>query len=335
MKYSFGNISTQSKLLYLTAITIVMICVGNFIIDDTFTQENDYVQPRGVIATLIRTDNRSISLTINMIHSVIKFHSTKTNLFYPIIIFHEESLSFHLQQYIISCTIRHNTQINISFARVDFRTLIQPNNGSRLGKSTGYRMMCQFWTYDIFYHPAIIQGQYDYLMRMDADSYFSDRTGKDLFLYVDRQKLDYVYRATYSEPFTPMEPLLQHFLYDVTDVSDCIYNNFFIIRLKWFYESEPIQTFVNELVRDVRDGLMLREYIGDGCAHAAMLKIDRRVRVRRITDIAYGHNYHVMPRRGKLKFVDVKDFEEELKTSCRCLIVLKGTSGTLTRIPVP
>ena len=51
----------------------------------------------------------------------------------------------------------------------------------------------------------------------------------------------------------------------------CIYNNFFMIRLKWFYESKQVQSFLRELIQD---DLMLRQYIGDGCVHAAMLKID-------------------------------------------------------------
>ncbi|UJR08086.1 hypothetical protein I4U23_012363 [Adineta vaga] len=332
MKCYNVTVSTPKMLICLVTTIVTTIYFGIFRNDYDFISENNYYQPRGVIATLIRSDDRSVFLTINMIHSVVRFHSIKNNSFYPIIIFHDNSFTSAMRQRIVSCTVRNNTEIKISFALADLQTSIQPNNGSRSNKPISYRLMCRFWTHDIFYHPSITGGQYDYLMRMDADSYFSDVTKKDLFIYTDKQKLDYVYRAEYWEPITPMKPVLKHFLYDISEVSSCIYNNFFIVRLKWYHESKRVQTFVNELVRD---DLMIREYIGDGCAHAAMLKIDNQVKVKRITDISYGHNYHVMTRWGVLKFVKVEQFEVEIKKSCEQLIVLRDTSGILTQIPIP
>jgi hypothetical protein len=50
------------------------------------------------------------------------------------------------------------------------QTSIQPSKESPVDKKKiGYRLMYRFWTYDVFYHPAIVQGRYDYLMRMDED----------------------------------------------------------------------------------------------------------------------------------------------------------------------
>jgi hypothetical protein len=154
-------------------------------------------------------------------------------------------------------------------------------------------------------------------MRMDADSYFSDATKKDLFLYMKCKNLDYMYRSKYWEPNTPM---------------DSIYNNFFIIRLKWYYETELWQYFVHELIRD---DLMLREYIGDGCAHAAMLKIDSGMKVKFMKDFPYGHNFHVMPPTSSgTSYIKKSRFLEEIKESCRQLTVLRGSKGTLTLINV-
>ncbi|CAF3767872.1 unnamed protein product [Adineta steineri] len=331
LNYCTGTVSLSKILILLIILVIIPICFNIIEKNYSFRLEDNYIQPRGVITTLIRSDTRTILLTINMIHSIVKFHSTKNNTFYPLIIFHDINLTSVMRQYILSCTIKNNTKMNISFALANFQTSSQPANESRLAKTIGYRIMCQFWTYDIFYHPAITEGHYDYLMRMDADSYFSDVTKKDLFVYIHRQKFDYIYRAEYWEPITPMVPVLEHFLYDTSDVSSCIYNNFFIIRLKWFYESKRVQTFIQELIRD---DLMIREYIGDGCAHAAMLKIDNQVRVKQITDISYGHNYHIMPRGQGTTFVDVKGFDEEIKKSCQQLTVLRNRKGTLTRISI-
>jgi hypothetical protein len=285
---------------------------------------------RGVVITLIRSTNQSISLTINMIHSVIQFHPTNDSYQYPFLIFHDQNFTSSMRQYILSCILKHNKHIQISFALVDFKTKFEINKGSRLEKPIGYRIMCRFWIYDVFYHPAILHGQYDYLMRMDDDSYFSDDIKKDLFHYMYSQKLDYIYRSIYWEPSTPMDPILNRYLNGTSTTMDCIYNNFFMIRLKWFYESKQVQNFLRELIKD---DLMLRQYIGDGCVHAAMLKIDKQVKVEQNNDIPYGHNYHIMPT-GLFGWIfhPVQELQEDTHNLCQILTILKGFSGTLTRI---
>jgi len=266
-----------------------------------------------------------------MIHSVTQFHSTSDGHPYPFLIFHDQTFTSFMREQILTCVIKENSQINISFAQIDFPATLLLINGSRM-EITGYRFMCRFWTYDVFYHPAVTEGGYEYLMRMDADSYFSDTTKIDLFLHMQRQKLDYTYRAVYQEQITSMQFILKRFFNDKPVFSDCIYNNFFIIRLKWYNESKAVQRFVTELIKD---NLMLREYIGDGCAHAAMLKIDNHVKVKPITDISYGHNFHVIPRGSwRVIFREVKEFEEELMKSCQQLTILSGAKGILTRINI-
>lgn len=318
--------------VWLVTVIVIMAFLSISSHKTVFKRKADEIRARGVIATLIRSDNRSILWAINMIHSVVQFHSTKNQSLYPLIIFHESDLEPSQREYILACTLKRRTQLKISFATVDFSTSARPENGSRSDKPIGYRLMCRFWTSDIYYHSAIVQGEYEYLMRMDVDSYFSDTTKRDLFVYAKERKLDYVYRDVYREPMTPMEPVLRHFLHDITHVSKCIYNNFFIMRLKWFYDSQRVQTFVNELLRD---DLIIREYIGDGCAHAAMLKIDNQVRVKRLTDLSYGHNRHVMLPGRSMIFVDAKQLEQELEKSCRQLSVLRDRGGIITQIPVP
>ncbi|CAF3881139.1 unnamed protein product, partial [Rotaria sp. Silwood1] len=110
----------------------------------------------------------------------------------------------------------------------------------------------------------------------------------------------------------------------------CIYNNFFVIRLKWYYESERVQSFVHELIRD---NLMLREYIGDGCVHSAMLEIEKQVKFEHAIYIPYGHNFHIMPS-GQLqwRFHIANELHNEMNKSCQQLIVLKGIQGIVTRI---
>ncbi|CAF3361312.1 unnamed protein product [Rotaria sp. Silwood2] len=265
-----------------------------------------------------------------MIHSVIQFYPTRDGNIYPFVIFHDENFTSVMREQILSCVLKTERKIKVSFARVNFQTSVQPHNTSRANKPIGYRLMCRFWTYDVFYHPAIIQGKYDYLMRMDDDSYFSNVVREDLFLYMYSRKLDYIYRSTYSEPFDPMHSILRRFTKKKTLRLDCIYNNLFAVRLKWYYESKRIQSFVHELIQD---DLILREYIGDGCIHSAMLEIDDQVNVQQVVYISYGHNFHLMPSGyWQWKFHQVNALYEEINKSCEQLTVLRGFQGILTRI---
>jgi len=296
------------------------------------TLMNKYNKTRGVIVTIIRSTDRSILLTINMIHSVTHFHSTSDGHPYPFLIFHDQSFTSSMRQQILSCVLKKQTFLSISFALIDFQTSVRPANVSRMDKPMGYRLMCRFWIYDVFYHPAVIEGRYDYLMRMDDDSYFSDATQIDLFQYTNSRNLDYIYRSTYWESIKPMQPIRQRFLNSTSESMSCFYNNFFVIRLKWYYESERVQSFVQELIRD---DLILREYIGDGCAHAAMIDVAHQVKVEHVTDFSYGHNYHLMTLgRAQWVFRQVDDFYKELNKSCRQLTVRRGNQGTLTRINI-
>ncbi|CAF1440924.1 unnamed protein product [Rotaria sordida] len=180
-----------------------------------------------------------------------------------------------MRQQILSCIFQTNKQIKISFSLVDFQTTVKPSNTSRLEKPIGYRLMCRFWIYDVFYHPAV-------------------RRGKNIL------KLG------------------------------CIYNNFFVIRLKWYYESKRVKSFVDELIED---DLILREYIGDGCVHSAMLEIDSQANVQQVIYISYGHNFHLMPSgHWQMNFCSIYTFYEDINKSCQQSTVLKGVQGILTRI---
>jgi hypothetical protein len=319
----------SNKPIRFIILAIIIINLGIFGTRRSFLPENESTPQRGVIVTLVRSNNKSIFLTINMINSVLKFHSTNGSYLYPFLIFHDQNFTSSFREKMLSCLLKSNKKIKISFALVDFQTKVEVDKGSRLEKPIGYRLMCRFWTYDVFYHPAILQGRYDYLMRMDDDSYFSDDIKKDLFLYMDSRKLDYMYRSVYWEPSTPMEPILKRYLNGSSIWFACLYNNFFMIRLKWFYESKQVQSFIRELIQD---DLMLRQYIGDGCIHAAMLKIDNQTKIEQNNDIPYGHNYHTMPA-GLLRwnFRPVQELQD-IQNLCQTLTILQGVSATLTRI---
>lgn len=292
--------------------------------------DNPHLSIRGVIVTLIRSTNQSVFLTINMIHSIVRFYPSNNSFLYPIIIFHDENFTSTMRQQILSCVLTKNKRLQISFALVNFQTKVTISPKSPATKPIGYRLMCRFWTYDVFYHPAIIEGKYDYLMRMDDDSYFSDTVQRDIFLYMKNQSLDYAYRAVYMEETSSILNTLGDLFPENEFQLSCIYNNFFVLRLKWFYESKSIQKLVNILIKD---DAILREYMGDGCVHALMLQLEKQVKVEHLIDFPYGHNFHVMPSHySQWGFYKVEEFKEEIYKSCHQLTVLRGSQGDLIRL---
>lgn len=298
----------------------------------TITEQIQRNEGRGVIVTMIRSSNESMFLVINMIHSILHFYPYNGSFPYSLIIFHDENFKSVMREQILSCVLQNKKQIQISFSLVNFTTSVKPASTSRLEKPIGYRLMCRFWIYDLFYHPAILQGKYDYLMRMDDDSYFSDSFPVDPISYIQNKKLDYIYRSIYSEPIKPLKALLGRLMKSTIRATNCIYNNFFVMRLEWFYKSKEIQKLIHELVKD---DLILREYIGDGCVHAAMLRLDKQTKSERIKNIPYGHNFHLMPFNSlQWNFEFRAGFLEEMNKSCKQLTVLQSNRGILARINI-
>lgn len=270
--------------------------------------------PRGVIVTLMRSENRSVARVINMIHTVLLFHSSRNKFLYPFFIFHDQFFTSVMKDRILTCVSKHNKTLSISFIQFNFLTDVPLPATFVRRKTIGYHQMCRFWAYDVFYHPAILQGKYEYLMRMDDDSYFLEKTRIDLFEYTVRKNLDYVYRSWYEEDNPTLLPIEQLFINVTTSRKRCIYNNFFIMRLQWLYKSDRVLRFLHELIRD---DLMLREYIGDGCIHAAMLDIDKGMKTEDLIRISYAHNVHRMTLTdwGPL-YKDFKDYDRDVANSC-------------------
>ncbi|CAF1157853.1 unnamed protein product [Adineta steineri] len=288
--------------------------------------------PRGVIVTLMRSTNHSIFRIINMIHSIVLFHSTNDQFQYPFLIFHDQNFTLSMRQYILSCVNNHKKKLNILFIRLNFLTEAQLPDKFIRRRKLGYHQMCRFWSYDVFYHPAIVKSNYDYLMRMDDDSYFWNKTKIDLFHYIDEKKLDYIYRSWYDEDNQALFPIEKQFFNRKKSRTNCIYNNFFIIRLQWLYKSERVLRFLHELIRD---DLLLREYIGDGCIHAAMLDIDRDVKTEQLKQLPYGHNHHIMliNREGPY-FNPSMNFSQALTNSCNQLIFISDNTTEIKRIKI-
>jgi hypothetical protein len=141
MKNIIQSLIFSKKPIRFIILAIILINFGIFGKPRSFILQNEPTRPRAVIVTLIRSTNQSILLVINIIHSVVKFHSINRTYVYPLLIFHDQNFTSSMRQQILSCTIKSNKQIQISCAIVDFQTSIKPSKGSQADKKIGYHLM--------------------------------------------------------------------------------------------------------------------------------------------------------------------------------------------------
>lgn len=264
---------------------------------------------RGAIVTLTRGD--SVRL-LNMLHSVEYFYPQAIEK-YPVVIFYDphgaEIESFKMD-YIRSCV-----KLKLIFQPIILLQLIQnpTETVNCIHRETptyhqrplGYRLMCLFWSHTVFYHP-IIRTNYDYIMRLDDDSYLLERMTEDLFEYAHRKHLDYLYRAlSWDIPLSGPEFLLPKYLqtYHQTCRTFCfpfhshqsIYNNFFLTRVQ-FWHQKSVQNFLNTLLSN--DSILIYS-LGDGNIHAVVLALASDTKRTEQLFFAYAHNIHLYGKRNR------------------------------------
>jgi len=271
------------------------------------THENRSI--RGAIVTLTRGDSLRL---LNMLHSIEYFYPKAIGK-YPVIIFYDphgvDMRNFN-QDHIKSCV-----KLKLIFQSIVLFNLIQ-NPSETINKinaepksynqrTIGYRLMCLFWSHTVFHH-EIIYKTYDYIMRLDDDSYLLETITDDLFEYIDRNHLDYVYRAmSWDIPLSGPEFLLPRYLeiYQNTCRTLClpfhshmsIYNNFFLTRVA-FWHKKSIETFLGELLSN--DTILIYS-LGDGNIHAVALTIASDTEHTAPLDFAYAHNIHLYGKRNR------------------------------------
>ena len=310
----------QTSIVFICTFIILLVHNSK---DSIFTPSTIIIDKnfRVAIVTLIRSTESSISSAINMIHSIIKFYPFKENFDYSLMIFHESNMNKSMIDRILFCVNKHNHYLEILFVQIDLSTSVKPEPDSPLNKPISYRRMCRFWSYDVFYHPNIVDGNFDYLMRMDDDSYFPDEIEEDFFGMMARNRLDYIYRSMYEEGHNSMTDLLAKYIPTHQSRLVCIYNNFFVMRLNWFYRSQAIDNFLEKLLEN---DLILRHYIGDGCVHHAFLLLEPSTNQLLDQSFDYVHNQHYMVKNSaSLQFVINKNHHNLTNESCRTLAVVR------------
>lgn len=303
---------------------------------------------RAAIVTLTRGD--SIRL-INMLHSIEYFYPESIGK-YPMIIFYDphgnEMQNFNID-YIKSCV-----KLKLIFQKIVLFKLIKNptetiekinQEKSRFHqRPINYRLMCLFWSHTVFYHP-LIKNNYDYIMRLDDDSYFLEKFNFDLFQYIHENNLDYIYRAfSWDMPLAGPDDLLPKYLnnYHKTCQSNCfpfhsydsVYNNFFLTRLQFWYQTK-IEEFIHNLL--LNDTILIYS-LGDGNIHAVILALASDTKHTEKLNFAYAHNIHIYGKRNKNfdlqhnyhNWFDI--LANNSKNACRQLIIIEPIKKQLKYI---
>ena len=237
-----------------------------------------------------------------LITSLQKLHTFFTkNFSYPIIIFHESDWNMSL-----TGKVRANTKDKIFFQEVHFeiphflRRPVPQFVGHIYHYSIDYRHMCRFHAKTVYEQP-IIQG-FDYLFRLDDDSFIQSPINYDIFLKMKQNKLIYGYHD-----IKPDDKIYVKGLWEATDhfilshkikpqffyewpYHKVYYTNFEISRLD-FWLSKEYREFVDYV--DRLGGIYFHRW---GDAPIKTIGVSLFVpdtKVHRFNDIHYSHGKHL------------------------------------------
>ncbi|KNC70733.1 hypothetical protein SARC_16736, partial [Sphaeroforma arctica JP610] len=219
-----------------------------------------------------------------------------------VIIFHEGDFSSEDQKKVIKGRphIKFHTLSAAEWgppAFIDEKELPSWHEGSKYGM--GYRNMIRFYANRIW--PLVSVMGYEYVMRLDEESFIHSPIKYDLAERMTSERLVYGYRQdqteypTYGAWHYDIEPT---FLYDhctprniaglKTGLHDLhsYYNNFFIARVD-FFTSTQVQQFLN--YADRTGGYYYSRW-GDAIVHTAAVQIFlHTAEVHKFTDFSYEH----------------------------------------------
>jgi alpha 1,2-mannosyltransferase len=256
---------------------------------------------KGLIAYLSRSNAKDIS---HLKRSLSLLDANFNDTFkYPVLIFHEDFNEKLIED------IQNGTHSNLRFERIRFEI---PSflNSKEISKIVyvndyafpiGYRHMCRFMSGLIFQHSAV--KDYQYLWRLDTDSFLLDKVDYDVFELM--KKNDYIYgyicilkdeadavaglwetTKKYIEEKNIKPIVLNKFMSDGAWDRSCYYTNFEISKID-FWRSDEALSYFNYL--DKTGGIYKHRW-GDAAIH--LLTISMFVpenKVHKFSDIAYQH----------------------------------------------
>lgn len=268
-------------------------------------EKNSQKSIKAAIAYLVRSKPKDIA---DLKRSLSLLDTNFNNRFnYPVIIFHEdfnESLMGDIQR---------ATHSNLQFEKVKFEIPDFLNKADipefvyadGFEFSIGFRHMCRFFSGLIFQHPAL--KDFDYLWRLDADSFVLGKIDYDLFQFMQKNNYFYGYIHILKEhpdfvkgfwdtvkkyiQLNNIRPtFLNKFLQDEGWDRSYYYANFEISKLD-FWRSNEFLNFFNYLDRS---GGIYKYRWGDTIIHFLAISIFvPENQIHMFNDISYQHQNFV------------------------------------------
>ena len=284
----------------------------------------------------------------NLLASIQHFYTSN----YTVIIFTDMDFNATLQ-----ADVRECTDLNIVFVKIDlFKymsnvTIEQAKlweagkDGGIKGRPIGYRLMCRFWSKDIFRHPVI--RNLKYIMRLDDDSYFPFKMEEDPFDVMEKENLEYGYRAWFGDAslMHNLWPLSKAFLnknpthvdmnaYGIINGGKyggkAIYNNFFIAKPE-LWRQPLLKSYLQHLVDNHG---FLKYKIGDANVHAFIVTLAVNRTKSKHFKFAYNHNCHIHSK-GSDGFAYMGDYSKwQNMLKCRHITVA-NLNNTFTTVGIP
>jgi hypothetical protein len=213
---------------------------------------------------------------------------------YPVILFHEGNIHSDHQQ-ILSKMTPHLCFVDIS----DQAFVEPPRLLSSWRNQIGYKHMCRFYTLQIYDYIK----EYDYVLRLDDDSYIQSPIHFDLFKFMRNNSLDYGYihseMDSHEETVATLPKFTRQYIREhrsvvphcsLSDINALYYyTNFTITRVSFWFQPE-----VQDYLRAVDQSLGIYQYRwGDHIIQTHALKMfSQPERLHHFQDFKYMHGSH-------------------------------------------
>jgi len=137
-------------------------------------------RPNAAITILVKNSPKDLGQLPSCLRSIDQHFNNQYH--YPLVIFHDSEKPLDAAQ---QDRIRKMTKSNLNFEVVSwtlpaFYAPFMDHKKQKIRGREGYKKMCRFWSGGLFYESTTGQ-KYDWIMRMDSDSQFTNRVTFDMF----------------------------------------------------------------------------------------------------------------------------------------------------------
>lgn len=243
---------------------------------------------KGAIVYLLKNSYKDINLikqSLNLLD--INFNNSYK---YPVVIFHEDLTEKRMQE------IRKSSNSNIIFEKVHFEipSYVDKNSVPEYLYADGYRFgigcrhLGRFFSYDAYNHPVF--KDYNYVWRLDADSFIMGKIDYDVFQYMEDNKIIFGYMVVLIEPEVFRKNFLEtvsaYFKKDIKWNGECYYGNFTISNLD-FWRSKEYTDYYNYI--DGMGGIYKYRWGEQMLHYIAVQMFLKENQIHKFDDIPYRH----------------------------------------------